>query len=228
MDADSSAAALYHLFYHELLQRRIRPLLDARTSGLFRRYLSTLHLAVSAVDTALLTDDPVCFPAGTIDVTEECLTAAWDAAVARLGSDPATWRWGDLHRLTLQHMLGRGRGTAMRLLTWLFRLNRGPFPQAGDGMTINLRAFLLTTPFATAVGPSYRQIVDLGEPEESRWIIAGGTSGDPRSRHYADQLPLWLTGETRPMRFLDKGATDRKVLRLTPAGADCASTPCML
>lgn len=228
MDADSSAAALYHLFYHELLQRRVRPLLDARAPGLFHRYLSTLHLAVPAVDTALLTDDPVCFPAGAMDMTEECLTAAWDAAVARLGSDPATWRWGGLHRLTLQHMLGRGSGASMRLLTWLFRLNRGPFPQAGDGMTINLGAFLLTTPFATAVGPSYRQIVDLGAPEESRWIIAGGASGDPRSRHYADQLSLWLTGETRPMRFLDTGATDRNVLRLTPAGADCASTPCML
>jgi penicillin amidase len=95
-------------------------------------------------------------------------------------------------------------------------------------MTINLGAFLLTAPFATAVGPSYRQIVDLGAPEESRWVIAGGASGDPRSRHYADQLALWRTGETRPMRFLDPGATDHNVLRLTPAGADCTSTPCML
>jgi|WetSurMetagenome_2_1015567.scaffolds.fasta_scaffold00967_16 penicillin G amidase len=228
MDAESSAAALYHLFYHELLQRRVRPLLDTRVPGLFRRYLSTLHLAVPAVDTALLTGDPALFPSGAADVTEECLTAAWEAAVARLGSDPATWRWGDLHRLTLYHVLGRGGGAAMRLLTWLFRLNRGPFPQAGDGMTINLGAFLLTTPFATAVGPSYRQIVDLGAPEASRWIIAGGASGDPRSRHYADQLSLWRAGETRPMRFLDAGGADSDVLRLTPAGADCASTPCVL
>ena len=228
MDVDSAAAALYHLFYHELLQRRVRPLLDTRVPGLFQRYLSTLHLAVPAVDTALLTGDPVCFPAGVMGMAEECLTAAWEAAVLRLGSDPATWRWGDLHRLTLHHMLGRGGGAAMRLLTWLFRLNRGPFPQAGDGMTINLGAFLLTTPFATAVGPSYRQIIDLGAPEESQWIIAGGASGDPRSRHYADQLSLWRTGETRPMRFLDTGAPDRNVLRLTPAAADCASTSCML
>ena len=30
------------------------------------------------------------------------------------------------------------------------------------------------------------------------------------------------------MRFLDTGAPDRNVLRLTPAAADCASTSCML
>jgi penicillin amidase len=228
MDADSSPAALYHLFYHELLQRRVRPLLDTRVPGLFHRYLSTLHLAVPAVDTAFLTGDPALFPFGGAESTQECLTAAWKAAVARLGSDPATWRWGDLHRLTFHHLLGRGGSAGMRLLAWLLGLNRGPFPQAGDGMTISMGAFLLTTPFATAVGPSYRQIVDLGAPEDSRWIIAGGASGDPRSRHYADQLSLWRVGETRPMRFLDAEGTDSTGLRLTPAGADCTSTPCML
>jgi penicillin amidase len=91
-------------------------------------------------------------------------------------------------------------------------------------MTVNLGAFLLTAPFEIAAGPSYRQIVDLGAIEESRWIIAGGVSGDFRSRHYADQVALWLTGETRPMRFLDRGSGVGTGLRLVPADrpADCA------
>ena len=101
-------------------------------------------------------------------------------------------------------------------------------------MTVNLGAFLLTAPFEIAVGPSYRQIVDLGAPAESRWIVAGGVSGDFRSRHYADQVALWLAGETRPMQFLPRDARDGhllKVLAATPtagAAADCASTRCML
>ena len=102
-------------------------------------------------------------------------------------------------------------------------------------MTVNLGAFLLTAPFEIGVGPSYRQIVDLGALAESRWIIAGGVSGDFRSRHYADQIPLWLTGATRPMRFLSREAADGHFLRLVappPAAvavtADCASPRCML
>jgi len=102
-------------------------------------------------------------------------------------------------------------------------------------MTVNLGAFLLTAPFEIEVGPSYRQIVDLGALAESRWIVAGGVSGDFRSRHYADQVPLWLAGSTLPMRFLPRDAPGGQLLKLrastTTAGvgtADCASTPRML
>jgi penicillin amidase len=228
MEADSAAAALYHLFYQELLRQCVRPVLDRRVPGLFARYLSTLHLAVAAVDTAFLTEDPLVFPEGAPAAVEACLAAAWDAASARWGGEPTTWRWGDLHRLTFHHMLGRGTPWAVRLLAWALQLNRGPIPRPGDGMTVNLGAFLLTAPFGIAVGPSYRQIVDLGAPEESRWIVAGGVSGDFRSPHYADQVPLWTTGATLPMRFLPRDAPDGRLLKLVPgdrpprAAAVCA------
>jgi penicillin amidase len=165
---------------------------------------------------------------------EACLVAAWEAAGVRLGPDAAAWRWGRLHRLTLHHTLGRGADLGSRMLAWLFRLNRGPLPRPGDGMTVNLGAFLLATPFEVAAGPGYRQLIDLGLPEESRWIVAGGVSGDPRSRHYTDQLALWSAGDTRPMRFLEKDAAVGAVLKLTPAtpapgaAADCAAPPRML
>jgi penicillin amidase len=234
MEADSAAAALYHLFYHELLQRCVRPVLERHAPGLFARYLSTLHLAVSAVDTAFQTEEPLLFPEGAPAAVEACLAAAWDAAARRCGTDPSAWRWGDLHRLTFYHMLGRGTPWAVRLLAWVLRLNRGPIPRPGDGMTVNLGAFLLTAPFAIAVGPSYRQIVDVGAPEESRWIVAGGVSGDFRSRHYADQVPLWTAGATLPMRFLPRHAENGHLLKLVPAtrpaagAAVCAALSRML
>jgi penicillin amidase len=231
MDADSAAAALYHLFYQELLHRCVRPVLERRAPGLFARYLSTLHLAVAAVDTACLTEDPLVFPDGAPAAVEACLAAAWDAASARWGDEPMLWRWGDLHRLTFHHMLGRGTPWGVRLLAWALQLNRGPIPRPGDGMTVNLGAFLLTAPFEIAVGPSYRQIVDLGAPEESRWIVAGGVSGDFRSRHYADQVPLWTTGATLPMRFLPREAQGGHVLKLVPGDPPppvCAASGRML
>ncbi|MBI4537339.1 MAG: penicillin acylase family protein [candidate division NC10 bacterium] len=214
MERGSAAAALYHLWYQALLGQCIRPRLEAMERGLFTKYLSTLHLAVPAVDRALAQGDPGCFPRGIAAAVEACLDEAWREARARLGPDSSRWQWGLLHRLTLRHALGRGEKWPARFLTWLFRLNRGPYPCDGDGMTINLEAFLLTQPFAVMAGPSYRQIVDLGRPEESCWIVAGGVSGDPRSVHYDDQIDPWLAGEYRPMR-------------LSP-GPDCARAPRML
>ncbi len=207
MLADSAPAALYHLFYQELLQACFRPVMEEQDPGLFTRYFSLLHLAVPAADGALLRGDRAWFPAGPDATVERCLAAAWDRAMARLGSDPTGWKWGRLHTLTLWHGMGRGRRFSSRALAWLLNLNRGPYPRPGDGMTVNLAAFPLTEPFATGVGPSYRQIVDLGSPDESRWIIAGGTSGDPRSSHYADQVEAWLSGMYRPMRLRPRAET---------------------
>jgi penicillin amidase len=225
MKADSPAAVIYHMFYQELLRQAIQPAMEPHAPGFFARYLSTLHLAVPAVDAALLSGDPACFPDGVLPRVERALMAAWDKASARLGTDPSTWRWGDLHPLTFRHLFGRGRGTASRFLAWLFGLNRGPFPRPGDGMTVNLGAFLLTAPFAVEVGPSYRQLVDLGAPEDSRWIVAGGVSGDPGSRHYADQIPAWLAGKTHPMRFLTKDQDGvGPLLRLVPPADNCGAT----
>ena len=209
MEVDSAAAALYHLLYQELLQRCFRRSWSVQAPGSFARYLSTLHVAVPAVDAALLALEEACFPRGVRATVEECLQAAWNQATARMGPEPTVWRWGALHTLTLFHGSGRGRGRMARALGWLLNLNRGPYPRPGDGMTVNLGAFPLGLPFEVMVGPTYRQIVDLGNPDGSQWIVAGGVSGDPRSPHYADQVEPWRQGKYRPMRFsLPRGGRD--------------------
>ena len=219
MTAEGAAPVLLQLFYQQLLRRCFQPVLERHAPGLFTRYFSLLHLAVPAADAALLRVDPVWFPGSVGGVVEQSLAAAWQEASDRLGADPAGWRWGSLHTLTFYHGLGRGRGRLVRFLDWLFRLNRGPYPRPGNGMTVNLGAFPLTEPFGVLAGPSYRHIVDLGDPEASLWALAGGTSGDPRSPHYADLIAPWLSGKYRPMRLrAESAAPGGRVLRLLPAG----------
>lgn len=220
MTAGSGAAALFHLFYQALLLRVVRPAFEGQAPGLFDRYLAALHLAVPAVDRALLAGDPGLFGEDALPGVEASLADAWRQAVRRLGPEPSGWHWGALHQLTLSHPAGQGASRLARLLAWLFRLRRGPYPRPGDGMTVNLGAFSLGTPFAIRVGASYRQIVDLGDPTASRWVIAGGVSGDPRSPHYADQLPLWLGDAGHPMRFTDPPAASGAALHA--GGVDCS------
>ena len=44
-------------------------------------------------------------------------------------------------------------------------------------------------------GASMRLIAEPGESGELRWVLPGGQSEHPKSRHAFDQLPLWLAGD---------------------------------
>lgn len=83
-------------------------------------------------------------------------------------------------------------------------------------MTINVAAYLLSHPFDPVVGPAYRQIVDVGDPGTSQWVIPGGSSGDPLSRHYDDQLADWRQGRYHPM--MPEAVSVAEVLELSPDG----------
>jgi penicillin amidase len=57
-------------------------------------------------------------------------------------------------------------------------------------------------PARMVVGPSYRHVVDLADPEGSGEMITfGGQSGWCGSRHYDDLTPLWREGRGLPMRL---------------------------
>jgi penicillin amidase len=60
-------------------------------------------------------------------------------------------------------------------------------------------------------GASLRAIFDLEALDRSRFVIAGGQSGNPVSGHYADFAPLWRDGQYAEMT----GAASNR-LRLEP------------
>jgi acyl-homoserine lactone acylase PvdQ len=43
-------------------------------------------------------------------------------------------------------------------------------------------------------------VYDLAQPDGIWFAFPGGVSGNPRSRHYADLLPAWLSGELVRLR----------------------------
>ncbi|MBI4831582.1 MAG: penicillin acylase family protein [Candidatus Lindowbacteria bacterium] len=109
--------------------------------------------------------------------------------------EPANWKWGRLHTLTFVHPLGQSGLLAKAL-------NRGPFPLGGTSSTINMAFYLPDTgrkPYAVIAGPSMRTVVDFGEVDGARMVITLGQSEERASRHYSDQLPFWLKGESLPM-----------------------------
>ena len=106
---------------------------------------------------------------------------------ATLGSEMKNWQWGKIHQVVFEHLLGRRKP-----LDKVF--NVGPFPAAGGEQTVSKGAFKLTDPFRLFAAPSMRQIVDLADPTAAYTIITLGQSGQPISKHYNDQVSLWLNG----------------------------------
>ncbi len=147
----------------------------------------------------------------------ELVPAALATAVSELrrqhGSDPAAWAWGTIRPLRLLHPLGV-RAPLDRIF------NLGPVPLGGDA---NTPAQAGVHPLEPLANPSaianQRTVIDLGDPTRSRFVLAGGQSGNPLSPHYGDLFELWRRGEGVAIAWgrtaIDAASVDR--LRLGPA-----------
>jgi len=136
------------------------------------------------------------------------LKAATNDLTRRLGRDIDGWRWERLHATKSDH----GALGGVRALNWIW--NRST-PSDGGLYTVNPGSYELHT-YRQTNGPSYRQIVDLDNPDASRYVGTLGQSGNPLSAHYSDQEPLWRDGQYLRMTTdpEDWGATS--VLHLRP------------
>jgi penicillin amidase len=62
-------------------------------------------------------------------------------------------------------------------------------------------------------------VIDLADPERSRFVLAGGQSGNPLSPHYRDLFDLWRRGDGVPIAWSEGAvaAATRSTLVLEPA-----------
>jgi penicillin amidase len=111
------------------------------------------------------------------------------------GPDPKRWKWGELRKLEFKHPLGK-----LRALRRVF--NHGPFAWGGDTNTIGQATNAGLDPCGNpGATPSLRVVVDVGQWKNSRFVLPGGQSGNPASRHYDDLLGLWKRGEGVPIAW---------------------------
>lgn len=212
---DSAAAAVYEAWFLQLaptmLGGELGPVLTEAYRGRFTFVTRFILNALAAED-----GRKAC---------EAAVSTALHEAVAqlarRLGGDPASWRWSDVHRAVFPH---QGLDSVS-----LFRpLFSRSMPGAGDWSTVDVGPVAADHPFEQRQVPSYRQVIDLSDRDEStqgapaprsRFIDAVGQSGHPLSPHYADFLADWRAVRHRPMR-MDRADAERGaegILRLIPS-----------
>ena len=118
---------------------------------------------------------------------DQALAESLPPLVARLGADPAQWRWGDLHIATFADPV-------LPQLT-------SRIEQPGDDTTI-FRGGYPPNSVEAVHGPSYRGVYDLADLDRSRFSVAPGQSGNPLSPHFRDMLQPWRDG-----KFVTMGPT---------------------
>jgi penicillin amidase len=201
LTAGSAAGALWEVFVDELSRRAVHG-----EEPLVAEYLTDRELFRCRALPRLLDEDAL--PPEQVD---GALTAAWDRCAAAMGPDPASWRWGDIHRARFAHPLGRLPGLEPLFVA-------ADHPLGGDEQTVNNAGFEGDGPFDAYVVASWRVVYDLSDLDGSRGILPTGQSGNPASRHWNDQTDAWAAGELRPLPFtrsaVEAAATAR--LELVP------------
>ena len=213
-DADSAGAAYYNAVWRHLLAGLFHDELtgDLRPDG-GDRWFEALQV-ILADRQGIWWDDvrtPDVFELRA-EVLVEAMTDANDELVAKLGDDPASWRWGDVHELDLVHQTFGASGIAP--LEQLF--NRGPYAASGGEGIVNATGWNPPDGYGVDWVPSMRMVVDLTDLDASRWVQLTGQSGHVFDPHYTDQTEAWVNGDTYRWPFTvgaaEAAATDTLVL----------------
>jgi penicillin G amidase len=157
----------------------------------------------------LLTERPAKWLPPAYKNYDELLIAAADRGVARLAQQTKShriddWSWKRFDSLDMLHPIGR---------SGLLRFFLSIYDKPQSGTAYSVRA-------ATKHhGPAMRFVADVGNWDDSIMLIAGGQSGQPGSRHYADQFPSWYEGKPIVQAFSDaaEAGTRKHTLTLRPA-----------
>jgi penicillin amidase len=137
-----------------------------------------------------------CDDKGTTEI-EDCpsrIRLALRDAIGELsqayGPTPSRWRWGDPHKAVHEHRPLGAFSLISRYFNREIEMDGGPFTLLrADGRMPSAR------PYAAIHGAGYRGIYDLANPDQSRYTISTGQSGNVFSPHYDDLLELWVKGE---------------------------------
>ena len=208
MSQDSAAAVLYEVWQARLAAAVFKPHIPEKIWPLVSSRIS-LQKTISA----LKDPPPRWFGSDARAGRDAAMLVGLSAAVtetkAKLGSDPARWRWGALHKASFTHQLATD--AARRAVFDLPSVERG-----GDANTV----FATGGPnFRQNHGATFREILDVANWDASVATSVPGQSAQPQSPHYGDLLPLWAAGKYFPLLYSRAKieAASKQQLRLEPA-----------
>ena len=203
LNAESIGGCIYQVFKQSLIDLIIGSDLDKNRSLGFRGHGPKApilhdnefwgHDSVTLLRLLEETDSNSWLKKSPKETILDALKLSVDYMNKHLGSDINNWKWGNLHQMTFVHVLG-----AQKPLDKIF--NVSGIKIGGDTDTLNQIAFLPGQHYGgTLVSASFRQIIDMGNFDNSVCCVPTGQSGNLISKHRMDQFEKWIKGEYKPM-----------------------------
>lgn len=216
--ADSAAMSIYFYSWELLREKLLRHRLG---SSLYQDYITSWPTVSLAIENVLEGKDEYWLPPGGASYGRLVLDALEEGVrelVSVFGTDDqSAWKWGRVHHLTFQHLLG---------IAWPLNriLNVGPVPRDGEGDTVNasppvsdslaqllargtmggtfdVPIFPDSDSKVACAGPVMRMLLDFSDLDNSRVVLDVGQSGHRLSHHYKDHFPLWYKVEYLPLPY---------------------------
>ncbi len=113
---------------------------------------------------------------------------------AERGPDPAAWRWDDQHVMFSPHPLAVGIAAAADLHPPVIGV-------AGDGETVRAGGIAPMLGLQCYLSSCARYVFDVGDWDNSGWVVPHGVSGVRGSGHDLDQRAAWAACEVLPMAY---------------------------
>jgi penicillin amidase len=138
------------------------------------------------------------------DNIRQAFIAAIDSLTIIAGEDMNTWKWGDIHTLTIEHPMG-----GVDIVNKLFSPNLGPYAVGGGFHTVAPYSYPLGSGYDVNHGASERHVFSLANWDDSKTVIPTGTSGIPASPYYGNQTEMYINFKYHDDKF-SKGAVEKR------------------
>lgn len=184
---DSSEALIFETLYKTLGKNIVK---DELGSELYKEYTLIRYLIdrIFKEGESILCDDIQTkdYVENLDDIIVKSFKETISMLVKEHGNSIVSWRWGEKHKLVLEHPLGKNK-----MLNFLFNLNR-TYEAGGSFHTVNVFAY--KNNYIANHGASQRHIYSTANWDESQSIIPTGISDIPASKHYCDQSEMFMNG----------------------------------
>ncbi|HIP47838.1 MAG TPA: penicillin acylase family protein [Lutibacter sp.] len=189
---DSSEALIFETLYKTLGKNIVK---DELGTELYNEFKKVNVLSSYMIDRIFKERESIlCDDTNTKDYVEnldDIIVISFKETITSLseqfGNSVVSWKWGDKHKLLLEHPLGKNK-----MLDYIFNLNR-TYDAGGSFHTVNVFAY--KSNYIAHHGASQRHIYSTANWDNSQTIIPTGISAIPASKHYCDQSEMYMNGE---------------------------------
>ena len=194
MDSDEAAAAAYAATWRHLLALTFDELPEGHEAHGGSRFMEVVKALLESPEDSWWDRVGTERRETRDDVLHQAMEEAHTELVELLGDDPQGWRWGDIHTGVFNNSsLGE---SGISVIEALF--NRRINNVSGGSGIVNATQWIASEGYETEGVPSFRMVVDLGDPDSSLAIHAPGQSGHAYHPHYDDLLEPWAAGLMQP------------------------------